>query len=193
MRSNTIFLFFISLFALSLIAASGGEISTELIKWSPDKKLTWNDFQGKPTGKLKETKAVTWTKLKGRPEVFVDRIEYDYSCYFNKEKSWHAGNFSSPLLNHEQGHFDIAEVYARKFRKALSQHVSIKMSATGKFLDSLEMSIENDEKNFTNVYEMETDSSRNTQGQAKWDLKIKMLLEETKVNSSTLVIIKRKF
>lgn len=174
-----------------MIAASGGEISTELIKWSADKKLTWNDFQGKPTLKSKVSKAVTWTKLKGRPEVFDDRIEYDYSCYFNKERSWHIGSPSSKLLNHEQGHFDIAEVYARKFRKALSQHVSTNMEATRNFLDSLEISIENDEKKLTDVYEMETDSSRNTQGQARWDLKIKMLLEETKSHSNTLVIIKR--
>lgn len=170
----------------------GGELSTELIKWAPDKKLTWDDFQGKPDSKCRQTKAVTWTKLKGRSKVYDDRIEYDYSCFFNKEKSWHTGA-SPQLLNHEQGHFDIAEIFARKFRKALSSHISKDISRTKKFLDSLETAIDYAERDFTELYERETDSSRNVQGQLLWDSKIKTMLEETMLNSNTLVVIVREF
>ncbi|HLP13232.1 MAG TPA: hypothetical protein VK177_14950 [Flavobacteriales bacterium] len=189
MRPSTLLILFVGALALSFIAA-GGELSTELIKWTPGKKLTWNDFQGKPDFKSKNTKAVTWTKLKGRSKIHEDRIEYDYSCFFNKEKSWHTGT-SVHLLNHEQGHFDIGEICARKFRKALAEHISANISSTKKFLDSLENAIDETEQELTDLYERETDSSRNIQGQLTWDRKINTWLEESKSHTSTLVVIKR--
>lgn len=43
---------------------------------------------------------------------------------FLKSKSWIKGA-DEKVLKHEQGHFDIAEIYARKFEQAMKQYQDI--------------------------------------------------------------------
>lgn len=164
---------------------------SDYIPWSANYKLRWEDFQGSPdTVKFKGFKAVTWTQLKSKANLLEDRIEYEISCNFIRNESWHIHS-SLDLLIHEQGHFDIAEVYARKLRKALSQHISKSITETNRFIDSTFKYYGKAKNELTDVYEKETDYSRNKKGQEKWNLKIKKMLEETKAYSNTKFVIKR--
>jgi len=90
------------------------------ILWQSNRKLQWNDFEGKPK---------YWSDFAAQT---VTTIEQSYSCEgddfvlnitakFNKTKSWTKTSKSKRILAHEQKHFDLTELYARKMRMAYGQ------------------------------------------------------------------------
>ncbi|MCZ6693600.1 MAG: DUF922 domain-containing protein [Bacteroidetes bacterium] len=95
--------------------------SNQLLPWHQDKRLTWPDFQGEPEGDI-DFKAMTNWQLsfdfqlsKAKGEI---NTHFNVYTFFDNQKSWvREGNGSEQLLQHEQLHFDIAELFARKLRK----------------------------------------------------------------------------
>ncbi len=93
------------------------------IGWSEHDPLKWSDFEGRA---LKKTSISALT---------ASAIEYSYDCTGNKvdlyakaifipEESWvKESDASQYILKHEQLHFDITEVYARKLRMELIKHI----------------------------------------------------------------------
>jgi hypothetical protein len=96
------------------------------IEWNPFYSLKWDDFQGKP-GEDAAGDAGTSVQIKAKPYTVGNKVEYDVYVLFNREKSW-SRDQSAQLLEHEQLHFDLAEVFARKIRKKIQeledQHIS---------------------------------------------------------------------
>src|ERR1700743_1907283 len=100
------------LLALSFTAKS------QLIKWYADKPLTWADFKG-PVNESIPHQAYThcrfnytshWSKRDGKYT-----FNFKMGSGFDPEASWcRPGKQTEPLLKHEQLHFDIHELYARK-------------------------------------------------------------------------------
>ena len=89
-----------------------------LINWSHDRKLTWEDFKGKPTASKSNMLAVTCSNINFTYKHSKGLItNYEIKSVFIKDKSW---TITSNLkaLAHEQLHFDINELYARKIRKS---------------------------------------------------------------------------
>ncbi len=93
------------------------------IEWSADRKLTWNDFKGKPdTENFPNTLALTnsgfgyesGVSMFKEGKIFVQSM-------FNTYDSWVVPEGRNEyVLRHEQIHFDITEIYSRKLRKELS-------------------------------------------------------------------------
>jgi len=95
-----------------------------LIDWEEQDPLTWNDFKGK---------AKDWGSVSA---LTASAIEYAYDCdkgklnlsvkaIFIPEESWAKSDAKNEyILSHEQLHFDITEVYARKLRKELAARVN---------------------------------------------------------------------
>jgi hypothetical protein len=86
------------------------------IRWSSKRPLLWSDFQGQSTSL--EYGATT--------DAFLDRKFYKKNPYitylkaiFDKQQSWVRTPDSLGLI-HEQGHFDIVEMYARRFNNEFS-------------------------------------------------------------------------
>jgi len=100
------------------------------IIWEASKKLTWNDFQGK-TDSINFGKAKTSYRIRIIPEnVTVDENDniYGYEkmtvqAEFDKNHSWSLAKFDTVVLAHEQLHFDIAELFARKIRKQFHENI----------------------------------------------------------------------
>lgn len=93
------------------------EQENDTLKWSSNKKLTWDDFQGKPDTNLLN-KALTFAGLKIENGYWQEGIpKINVICYFIKSKSWVKVKNDANLA-HEQLHFDIWELYARKIRKS---------------------------------------------------------------------------
>src|SRR5687767_8341950 len=92
---------------------------TESISWNEFYRLQWHDFQGKP-GDESIGDAGAVVQIKAKPFIVKKKINYDVVALFNKRKSW-TRDQSDALLAHEQLHFDIAEVYARKIRKKIEE------------------------------------------------------------------------
>lgn len=100
------------------------EYETEIL-WNSKRKLVISDFKGS-TEKRPFTAATSSTfryQLQGRPiapkkfKVFVETYFDCHSSYFKSTE------FDSSVLAHEQIHFDISELYARKFTKRIDTEV----------------------------------------------------------------------
>lgn len=95
---------------------------SDIIVWSNDRKLIWEDFTGIPdtteSHPILTTVAVTSSVIKFEYDTKNNMvIKYKLEPIFIKSKSWTITN-DIRVLAHEQLHFDITELYARKIRKA---------------------------------------------------------------------------
>ena len=84
---------------------------------------------------------------------------------------------------HEQGHFDIAEIFARRLNKQMSEYVFNKNT----FKDDLKkiyMSLTSEKDSFQNRYDEETNHSINKEKQSEWLKKIEGFLKELKAFSN---------
>lgn len=114
MKTSTAALLFLTVF---LFAFTNDPESSQIIVWNEYRPLTWEDFQGKRSEDAAGD-AGTVVQIKAKPYIVKDQVRYDVSAVFVKNKSWSDAQ-TKELLSHEQLHFDIAELYARKIRQVV--------------------------------------------------------------------------
>lgn len=90
----------------------------EVLYYSADKILTWDDFQG--SAEDSRSAAVTVSGFGYTANINTrngnGNLNIKVYCYFNKAKSWvKSGRTTSYILTHEQHHFDISYIAARVF------------------------------------------------------------------------------
>jgi hypothetical protein len=92
--------------------------NNDKILWESERKLVWEDFKGNADTSMINITALTSYKIE-ITDLYLEKDvpKYKVSCYFIKSKSWTYANDKQTLV-HEQLHFDIAEIFARKIRKA---------------------------------------------------------------------------
>ena len=89
----------------------------DYLPWSYGRPLTWEDFLCEPKRNT-DAVALTSTALGIAYNVSGGQLHYEITCNFSKIKSW--GILKTPyILAHEQGHFDITEIYARILHREL--------------------------------------------------------------------------
>lgn len=92
------------------------------IRWAADRPLRWSDFQGLadpavPAGNVAMTAAsVGWgyeLDLEwGRRSCAYRISAFETHAVFDRATSWvRPGHETAPVLEHEQGHFDIAQIF----------------------------------------------------------------------------------
>jgi predicted secreted Zn-dependent protease len=82
------------------------------------------------------------------------------------------------ILAHEQGHFDITEVYARKLNEALSEY-KFNPESFKQDISDIYQKIVDEKEAAQEAYDDETDHSRHRKIQLEWLDKIHGQLEET--------------
>lgn len=92
-------------------------------EWKEHRKLSWDDFRG-PCGKpTDETVAVTHCGMGFKTSATATASEKPEIIVFNRfytNKSWVMSDAKLPeILEHEQGHFDLCEIYTRRLKAAL--------------------------------------------------------------------------
>jgi hypothetical protein len=149
--------------------------------WNKNIRLTWDFFQGDTknltTDKFLKTGAATssWFNCS---YVYNDSLLelYSYSI-FSTHHSW-VKEKSRYALNHEQKHFDISELYSRKFKKKLMEctftPTNIDSTITAVYKEYEEKLLSAQIK-----YDTETGHSINTAMQETWDTMIEKELEKT--------------
>ncbi|MCB4808144.1 DUF922 domain-containing protein [Tamlana sp. 62-3] len=144
--------------------------------WQANYKLTWNDFKGKPkanTGAVAITASgITFGfSITETDNHKVVDFTTEVHAHFYPEKSWYLPNKATKhVLGHEQLHFDITELFARKFRQRISK---IKTSNNVKQeLKTVHNNVNRELAAFQNKYDAETDFSRNFEAQLQWKLYI---------------------
>ena len=110
-------LLFVSLLAgcLPALAQSASDL-----KWQQHPKLSWGDFRGQPPEHVAFPSALSNTGFKFQLMCGGGMLDVDAYAFFSSGGSWvKPGQKTAELLKHEQGHFDMAEVYALRLRKAV--------------------------------------------------------------------------
>jgi len=159
-------LILITLFALPLLSKAQDE---EFVEWSPAKRLTWGDYLAKPSSSS-DAAAITSTALGLEYHVRNNALTYKITCKFSKTRSW--GKYKTDyILEHEQGHFDITEIFARKLENALREY-DFNPKKFKSDLDQIYREIMGKKEELQNQYDVETDYSRNKEKQAEWLKKI---------------------
>ena len=167
------FLVFIS----SLLFLSFTERRNEdYIPWNDDRKLSWDDFKMASPSNTRDA-ALTTTFIGFSFSRNREGIKFDIECKFQKSRSWVRVN-NEYILKHEQGHFDIAEIFARKLNKEVTTFLA--KSKQHEELNKIYTKVMTEKRDMQELYDDETNHSILKGKQAAWDKKIEDMLEELK-------------
>jgi hypothetical protein len=147
----------------------------DTIYWRADYKLKWEDFQGIPDSSSKDG-AISRPVIKYHLSANEDSFNVKVICFFLRSKSWSKFKKNDTLLMHEQGHFDIAELFARKLRKAFAAY-KFNTQTVGKDIDQLFILNKQERSELDMLYDKETNHSQDTRQQVLWIKKIKAELD----------------
>jgi hypothetical protein len=141
------------------------------ILWSQDYKLQWKDFKGQPqqnTDAVAITASgITFGYSVTKSETKIVDANFTIESYFYPEHSWYIiQRIDANVLNHERFHFNITELYARKFRKRISETtftLNIREEA-----DAIYKKINKELEAMQNEYDNMTNYSINIEKQLEW-------------------------
>lgn len=105
-----------------------------------------------------------------------ESLHYEISCHFDQNSSW--GRVKNDhILSHEQGHFDIAEIHARKLNQALKAY-RYRYPSISKDVNAIYQSVMDDLLQMQTLYDEQTNYSRNFLQQRNWLVKIELYLTD---------------
>jgi len=156
-------------FSLLLVAITFIQPNNNLIPWSTARKLTWSDFKGDPDPHSPNA-ALTSSNINIDFGYNNTGFQYSIRCVFDKTRSW-VRIPTDEVLAHEQGHFDIAEIYARRLNKALAGY-RFNTQTVSKDVNDIYGNMMKEHRQAQVQYDQETDYSRNRVKQAEWLKKI---------------------
>ena len=147
--------------------------NNDLIQWSNSHRLTWNDFMAVPPEHAYNA-ALTCTSIEMRFTYNGEGLDYVISCNFDKNSSW--GRIKNDyILAHEQAHFDMAEIYARRLQQAIKDY-TVNEKTLGRDMNALYKKTMDELQQMQKLYDDETDHSRNAPQQKLWLVKIGNML-----------------
>lgn len=169
-------------FVFCLLAAN--VVLGQTIFWEEGKKLRWENFKSS-VNKVNTLNVAAysncgWEYSVVKPTNPALPVKIEIKAVFNEDKSWKdTRKIDEYILMHEQRHFDIAELFVRKFRK----HVAEKIINSGDY-DRLFKSIYNmvssEYKHFQTVYDRDTRHGMNEERQSEYNAVISQELENLK-------------
>jgi predicted secreted Zn-dependent protease len=157
---------------LFISAATSDRWENDLI-WNGNTVLTWRDFQGKPDP-IAKGDAASKVSIRANPYKKQKQLFYDVHTVFHRHESW-CKTPSAGLLQHEQVHFDIAELYARKTRMKIS---SLKRQGIRdvNVYNSAISEIFNESNRADAQYDLETVHGASRKKQTEWEKSIRIEL-----------------
>ncbi len=186
-----IFVLFVSFFSLQsysqkVVVNVFTELKTapqnsDTIYYDFNRKLTWNDFQGKVSVNI------PWGAMTASGFSFNSSMNYDGKniditvgvyTFFTKHDSWKRPDINSLYhLEHEQHHFDITRLYAQKLveeiRKANFTKENYRNLLNSLFDKSYDESVA-----LQRQYDLETKNSMDSTKQSEWNKKISSEIEK---------------
>lgn len=144
------------------------------IKWDPDHRLSWSDFKAPPP-KDSPVAAITASGITYRFSALESRGKMEVDCtidaFFYPESSWYRPETANEIiLSHEQLHFDISELFARKMRARVARYSfssDVKAEMNGIYEQILR-----EMRAFQKSYDDETNFSREVEKQLEWNKQI---------------------
>lgn len=171
-NTKFILLFF---FLLNFHVDSKAQNKNEII-WKEGERLSWKDFQGKPEPRF--AAASTTYKLVAKIGSEDKKTVFIVRAVFYKDQSWKKKKWiNESVLSHEQTHYDIVELFARKLRQKTSQLSAKSNQELEKEFLALYGQTDKEMDEFQDLYDKETDGSMNGEKQREWEKKIKSGLD----------------
>jgi hypothetical protein len=152
------------------------------IPWSAKHPLAWSDFKGPPPANSGQEGAHTVYTLFNGARCTRQVFDFQVVASFLPRQSWveqvvlRSPAESERTLRHEQTHFDLAEVYARRMRKYFAE-LPLPCARTTAALDELAGGFIRDEATTQAQYDDETRNGRAAPKQSEWDHTVAGLLE----------------
>jgi hypothetical protein len=139
--------------------------------WKADTKLKWTDFHGHIKPEDEDAASASYIgfyhKIKKYP--LPDTVLLDSRAFFNKNRSWVKVPAVNPsLLAHEQLHFDLAELCARNFRKAVLEQ-TFNSANLSRCIDSTYKHYSAKGDSLHNRYDIETNHGLRAIPQSQWE------------------------
>ena len=147
------------------------------IPWAQKRPLTWADFKGKPPSNAGVVAAETAYTIVHGVQCAGSKFDFRVVAAFRPRDSWVRPTMlrtpadSARALRHEQTHFDLSEVHARRLRRYFGEHMSPCAVSSGE-LEARADQIERDEKAAQERYDRETDHGRALAAQSRWDKEV---------------------
>ncbi len=179
---------FILVFAFAAFLQSNED---RYLFWKPGLKLKWSDFHGHVKSEDDASASASYIGFfhKIKKSAHADSILLDTRAFFNKAKSWvKVPSVNPDLLAHEQLHFDLAELFSRKFRRAVEQ-INIREISLNRIVDSTYKYYANKGDSMHFLYDIETNHGLNRESQYKWNEKVKEELLQLANNQSPFLKI----
>lgn len=174
---------FVFLFFCSVLFSS----AQQRFSWSENYKLHYEDFQGPIPANETFIKATTAAVIEVSFEQVGNMVHVTVINYFKKNESWMMNEAKIEYaLNHEQGHFDIAEIYARKIRKKL-QETKLNPHKNGAEITKIFEKIGKKHLQAQKKYDKATSYSIKEKNQKEWTKKIADELKELEAYKEPLV------
>lgn len=150
------------------------------LTWRKDSLLKWADFKGVVDTSSK-FHAISLCGIFSTYKWTVKNNKYTFTfaggSFLNTDKSWSITKKQTPeLLRHEQVHFDIAEIFSRIYLQMLNG-----TTYTATFKTTIDQILEENLRNLKvmqDLYDEQTDHSKEKKMQAKWEIYIANLLKE---------------
>jgi hypothetical protein len=163
--------FFLLVLSISRLVFAQSEDSK--IFWSEETRLTWEDFKGVPPeeslfhANTNAGMSYSWEFKSSAHEI---ELIYNIDNIFYPNLSWvHTTSKNEILLKHEQLHFDISELHARKLRKTLSRIDPSKLNNGFKsYSKMIYEQVVKENLEMQNTFDAESNHSLNSEAELRW-------------------------
>ena len=163
--------------ACCLIAGICSMAQTDTIYWNASSPLKWADFKASPDMRSPylalSSAGITYTITFNN-----NNPVYEVKAFFVPAKSWRKITADSNLLKHEQLHFDITELFARKLVKELSA-IPIKKRTDQEYIIKMAEQVIAEKNKYQETYDRETKRGTNIPVQEQWQ---KLVMEQLKAS-----------
>lgn len=145
------------------------------ILWDKSIRLKWSDFMSRPDT-FSERTAGCAASIYVRGFIDNGLPDFIVTNSFIKNDAWTKDTASVNLLKHEQLHFDIAEMYARKIRKAIDSLRRNKVKDIEPYSEEIQKLLKM-RKETDSLYDQQTAHGLYGNEQSVWNQKILKELE----------------
>ena len=180
---------------LSLEADLRDEVAQRgVLAWDSRRPLRWTDFRAAPPDTDQKEAAQTSSGFVYGLQCDDTYLEYGVLAVFQPDSSWvrpsvRSDSLQSFVLPHEQGHFDIAEIAARLFRRELRE-LRVPCSSVRSTVSRMVQAADLRERALQQRYDNETVHGTRAKEQAQWLEHISRTLDSLSAMSAPVEVRK---
>ena len=157
------------------------------IIWNSHRRLNRNDFKGSIENRPFEAATNSSIRVRLHNKTLNGKSIISVEAFFNCQNSYFKGTTNAiETMEHEQGHFDITEIYARKLRKEMIEQIHSQSDLEQKY-ENIYRQITNE--NYINQDKYDTEIYKDSSLQKQWLLKIQQDLDSLKEFEETNISI----